>query len=199
MRRLRSGLLVAALLLGLMACSGSDDDEFSAAQLDSPFSISGSGLTTTDGSPFAFPDDLDNRLNIVFFGYTKCPDICPAILGSLARGLLKLDEKDRSQVDVYFVSTDPKRDTAPVIDRYLDHFDADFVGLRGSIESVASLGKTVGVFVDEGQQLPSGGYDPNAHGTYVIGVEQDGQAPVVWDADTAPSQFASDIRFMLDT
>jgi protein SCO1/2 len=197
--RRKWAVTLLVVLLTVTACSQDDSaEDFSATQLDSPFAISGSGLTSTDGREFEFPADLDNRLNIVFFGYTHCPDICPAILGSLAAGLVRLDADERSQVTVYFVSTDPKRDTLPAIDRYLAHCDDKFIGLRGDIGSVVDLGKSVGVFVDQGDQLPTGGYDPNAHGTYLIGVEKSGSAPVVWDANTAPFQFAGDIRFMLN-
>jgi len=199
--RIRRWLLVI-LLLGVVtvasSCGRDEDPAFVGTVVDPPFTISGKPLTTTDGKPFSFSDDLDHRMNIVFFGYTRCPDICPAVLGSLASGLLKLDAADRKQVAVYFVTTDPKRDSDAVLERYLGHFDPSFVGLRGNLDDIVDVGKSVGVYVDQGTPIAGGGYDPNAHGTYVIGVERQGDAPVFWGMDTAPSQFAGDLESMLN-
>ena len=57
---------------------------------------------------------------MVFFGYTNCPDICRAVMANLASALTRLDEADRDDVEVVFVTTDPARDTAPVLRSYLD-------------------------------------------------------------------------------
>lgn len=101
-------------------------------------------------------------------------------------------------VTTVFVTTDPDRDTAAVLRRYLDRFDPNIVGLRGSIATTASIGKSVGIYVDQGEELPDGGYDPNSHSAYVIAVDRTHRAPMFWGSDTAPSQFAHDIRTLLD-
>lgn len=197
MKRLKAAVVIAALSMSLSACSGSAEQSFAGTEVAPPFTVANIEVATASGTPFTFPDDLDHRLNILFFGYTHCPDVCPVVLGSLASGLLRLEPADRAQVAVYFVTSDPKRDSGQKLSKYLMHFDESFVGLRGDIESTAELGKSVGIFVDEGQRLATGGYDPNAHSTYVIGLDGSGHAPVFWNMDTSPSEFAHDIEFML--
>lgn len=136
-------------------------------------------------------------MNLIFFGFTNCPDVCPVILGSLAAGLTKLTDEDRDQVDVYFVTSDPERDTNAALERYLKRFDPTFVGLRGDLADISEVGESLGIYVDKGERLPSGGYDPNSHGTYVVAMQRDGSAPAFWGMDTTPSQFAGDIETML--
>jgi protein SCO1 len=178
-------------------CSQEQQVDFTGRVVDPPFEVADTTLETTDGQPFTLATDADKPLTLLFFGYTSCPDICPQVLNSLASGLLKLDEEQRSEVDVVFVSTDPKKDTPAVIDDYLGNFDPSFTGLTGDLDAVNQLGESVGVYVDDGEALPGGGYDPNAHGTYVIAVDQDGEAPAIWGRETSPSQFADDIGFLL--
>lgn len=198
-RRLVRALLAATLLLTLTACGTTEQIDFTGRTVDPPFTVDATELTSDEGEPVSLgPDDGAKQLRLVFFGYTHCPDICPAVLGSLASGLVKLSEEDRDRVQTYFVTSDPARDTADVLTEYVGRFDPSFRGLRGTIEDVAAVGRSMGIFVDEGEELASGGYDPNSHSTYVVAVGTDGKAPVFWNAETSPSQFAADIEFLLD-
>lgn len=199
--RVTPAVVLAVSLLTLAGCGGSEEVDFSATPVDPPFQVSGEPLRTTDGESVSLAEVAESegrRLTLVFFGYTRCPDICPAVLASLTAGLRALDPSERRQVDVVFVSTDPARDTDRDIERYLARFDPDYTGATGPVERLARVGRSIGIFVDRGEELPGGGYDPNSHGTYVIGVDRFGEAPVIWDAETTPSQFSDDISFMLD-
>ena len=95
------------------------------------------------------------------------------------------------------ITTDPKRDTPEVLADYIHRFNPRFEALTGDLDTIAKVGKSIGIFVDTGEQLASGGYDPNSHGTYIIAVNSDHQAPLFWRGETSPSQFADDIRFLL--
>ncbi len=80
-------------------------------------------LTDTDGQPYSLVDDDTKPLTLVFFGYTHCPDICPMVLSNLASALTRLDDDDKSNVQVVFVTTDPSRDTPEVLRHYLDRYN----------------------------------------------------------------------------
>lgn len=111
-----------------------------------------------------------------------------------------LDDADRSQVDVVFSSTDPLRDTKPVLRRYLDRYDPTFIGLTdssGDVAEVSAIGKTLAVGVSSGQRLPSGGDDLNTHSTQVTAIDSDDQAPMYWGRDTTSQQYAADIHTLL--
>jgi protein SCO1/2 len=191
-------LAVAGLLLGLSGCGGDDAQagDLNGSVVDPPFTVDKEALVDLDGKPYSLADDTDQRLTLVFFGYTSCPDICPAVLKSLASGLTRLDDRDRDQVEVVFVTTDPERDSPEVIRRYLDTFDKSFVGVTGPIEDIAAVGRSIAVGM--GDPLPSGGYEVDAHSTQVTGIDTGDEAPIYWSSTTSSKQFADDIHALLE-
>nr|WP_281363409.1 SCO family protein [Nocardioides perillae] len=153
-------------------------------------------MTTVAGETVDFGEEQDNRLSLLFFGYTSCPDVCSAVMATVASALTRLEPEVREEVEVYFVTTDPETDTAPVLTDYLARFDPDFTGVRADLAQTASLGRSVGIFVDEGSEGVAA--DPDLHGTYVVGVDQAGDAPIVWRSDTSASELATDITTLVD-
>jgi protein SCO1/2 len=117
-------------------------------------------------------------------------------MSTVAAGLTRLDEADREQVDVVFVTTDPARDDAEALRSYLDRFDPSFLGLTGDLDTISDIGLDLGVAVEKGEKLPSGGYEVT-HSTHVIGVDSDDVAPIVWLQDTSASDYAEDIHLLL--
>ncbi len=176
--------------------SSSDHDGYAGALLTTPYDVPGVTLDDTDGKPFSMRRDTRGRLNVVFFGYTHCPDICQVVMGTIASAYAKLDPADKEQVQVLFVTTDPARDTGPVLRSYLDRLDPSFRGLTGDLGAIDRLGKPLGVFIKKGQKLPSGGYEVS-HTTSVIAIGSRGTAPLVWSATVSPSELATDIRSLL--
>jgi protein SCO1/2 len=193
----RLALALAGLLL-VAGCSDDPEAEFNGRVLEQPYDVPDVALTATDGEPFSIAADRGEPLTLVFFGYTHCPDICPMVLGALASGLTKLDDADRERVEVVVVTTDPARDTREVLRDYLDGFDPTWEGLTGDLDTIRDVAEPLQVYVDEGEQLPSGGYDVGAHGTSVIGIDDTDHASVYWSQNTSPAQFASDIHTLLN-
>ncbi|MET3961695.1 protein SCO1/2 [Marmoricola sp. OAE513] len=188
---------VTALTL-LSACGGEEKGvDIHGTVLDASRPVAADELTTTDGGTFSLVDDSTKPLTLVFFGYTRCPDICPAVMSSVAAGLTKLSDAQRKQVQLVFVTTDPKRDTDKVLADYVSRFDPSFRALTGDIRTISKVALSLGVFVDKGEALPGGGYDPNSHGANVIGINAEHRALIAWDGETSPSQFASDFEFLV--
>lgn len=188
--------VLAVLGLLLSGCGGSSNAASLHGQpVDPPFQVSGAELQTTDGTPFSLTTSTTKPLTLVFFGYTHCPDICPLVMADLASAMTRLSDADRKQVQVVFVTTDPSRDTDAVLRRWLDHIDPDFIGVTGAIDTIAAVGKSVGVGM--GAPLGSGGYDVNTHSTQVTEIDARNQAPMYWHEDTTSAQFAADIHTIL--
>ena len=196
----RARVLLAATLLPmavLLAACGGKAEALSGAVLDQPYVVPATSLTDTDGAAYSLTSSTDKRLTLVFFGYTNCPDICTVVMSTLASAMTRLDDADRKDVDVVFVTTDPARDDEQVLRRYLDHLDPSFIGLTGSLDDVVSVGNDLHIAVEQGEKLPSGGYDIT-HGTSVLGIDGKDQVPIVWTQDTSATQYASDIHQLLD-
>jgi len=95
--------------------------------------------------------DFQDRLVLLFFGYTHCPDVCPTTLLEIRKALLALPEKERARVQVIFISVDPERDPPEVADRYAKQFHPSFLGVSGSLEATLEVAKTFGVYYQKSQ------------------------------------------------
>ncbi|WP_406056334.1 SCO family protein [Kribbella sp. NBC_00889] len=206
-------LLAAVALLALAGCSGGkeeadnpggavirttqDPNGLRGAGLDRPFSMPAATLTDTGGNPFNLVTSTKKPVTLVFFGYTNCPDVCPTVMADVASALTKLDQPVRDQVQLLFITTDPARDTGPVIRKYLDRFDPSFVGLSGSLTSIKDIAQALGVAVEGMQKLPSGGYEVG-HGAQVIGFGKNDKANVLWLSNAAIGDLAHDFGKLVE-
>ena len=97
-------------------------------------------LIDSHGRSFG-PENLRGHWTMMFFGYTNCPDFCPATLTTLAALQKRLRADNSARPQVIFVSVDAKRDTPAQLARYVPYFDPDFIGLTAvdqpAIEAVA--------------------------------------------------------------
>jgi protein SCO1/2 len=91
------------------------------------------------GSPVTAAD-FRGKVTLLYFGYTLCPDFCPTTLTNLAVALKQLG-KQADQVRVLFVTVDPNRDSLPVLKQYAALFAPQIVGLRGTPDELAALGR----------------------------------------------------------
>jgi len=101
-------------------------------------------LTNQDGQAVRV-DQLKDKWSLLFFGYTFCPDICPATLAQLRQlqGMLPAAAKD--QLRVVLVTVDPQRDTPEQLKKYLSFFDAGFQGLTGAQDDIQKLASAVSI------------------------------------------------------
>ena len=82
---------------------------------------------------------------MIFFGYTQCPDVCPATMAELAQ-IKKNLGKDGERIQGIFVTVDPQRDTQEILKTYMASFDPSFVALRGTEEQTKAAAKEFKVF-----------------------------------------------------
>ncbi len=125
------------------------------------------------GGPFTLVDhtgarrtqmDFAGRPQLIFFGFTHCPDVCPTTLTSLGRWLEALGPEARDLAPL-FVTVDPERDTPAVLAQYLTAFDPRIVGLTGTPAEVAGMLRTYRAFA---RKTESGDFEHTA-ALYVMG------------------------------
>lgn len=90
-------------------------------------------------------EEFKGKVSVVFFGYTQCPDVCPATMAELAQ-IKKTLGKDGERVQGIFVTLDPKRDTQEVLKAYMANFDPSFVALSGTPEQIKAAAQEFKVF-----------------------------------------------------
>lgn len=136
---LRALLLPLLLLLGLWVYSRSGDG----------FSYVGTQVRSGTAPSLVLPNDRGGtfdlvahrgRIVLVYFGYTHCPDVCPATLNRLD-AVSELLGADQRRVEQVFVTLDPRRDTPESLRAYLSNFDPVPIGLTGSPEAVAATAR----------------------------------------------------------
>lgn len=90
-------------------------------------------------------DTSDDRIRVVYFGFTRCPDVCPTSLAMLAGALNQIDDETKKQLRPMFVSLDPERDDAESSATYAHYFHAMIEGLSGPQDITTSLANRYGV------------------------------------------------------
>jgi len=101
-------------------------------------------LTNQDGESVQV-DELKGKWTLLFFGYTFCPDICPATLAELRQVRSELPETVRERMQPVLVSVDPHRDTPEQLKQYLGFFGEGFTGLTGPLDEIQTLANGVGI------------------------------------------------------
>ena len=128
----RSILLLCVVPMVLLACS--PKPSFRGTALDKV--VWGGDFTLTADSGERFDTHaLRGKIQVLFFGYTHCPDICAPTLARLAQARCMLGD-DARDVQVLFITVDPEHDSPAQIRKFLAAFDPTFMGLTGSQEDV---------------------------------------------------------------
>jgi protein SCO1/2 len=83
--------------------------------------------------------DFSGRVVLLYFGYTNCPDVCPATLYNIDRIFKKMPPADAAKMTVLFVTVDPDRDTPAALTQYTTLFGPNIIGLRGNADQLYAL------------------------------------------------------------
>ncbi len=153
-------------------------------------------LTDTAGHPYDFAARTRGKLTYLYFGYTHCPDACPATMGDIQFALHSARAAARKQVQVVFVTVDPRRDTRPVLRAWLNHYDHSFIGLTGSEAQVRAAERAAGVPVPPLEKHAGARYAV-AHSSFVLPYSPDDIAHVVYTAGFVSTDYAHDLPLLL--
>jgi protein SCO1/2 len=145
-------------------------------------------LTDVDGHSFANAD-LAAHPSLLFFGYTSCPDVCPATL-AMVRELQR--QSPLPGMRFLFVSVDPDRDTPAVLKHYLEGYDPHFVGLLASRAALAPLLSALSAEAER-QALP-GGDSRITHSAALYLLDSHGRLRAVYSPPLSASSLAADLR-----
>jgi protein SCO1/2 len=192
----RAARAATVALLALLAACGPSAPRTPFQGVDVTGSSIGDDLALRDpsGKPRSLAD-FRGKVVVVAFGYTHCPDVCPMTLANLANARRKLG-KQGDEVQVLFVSVDPKRDTPDLLGRYVTAFDPTFIGLGGDPADVQRTIKDFRLYVEE-RPLGNGDYSVD-HSAQIFAYDRKGQLRLVMPQTATPDALASDLRVLLD-
>jgi len=145
-----------------------------------------------DGIPRTFRD-YRGRLVILFFGFARCPDVCPTRLFELAQLMEQLGP-DRARVQVLLATLDPERDTPAVLKSYLEAFDPAFAGATGTPAQMETLAAR---FYVAHRKVPVGDDYTIDHSAATYLVDPAGERVYVGGSGTSDAQLLDGIRALL--
>lgn len=187
---MRKLLIMAALALATGGCGGEPSwqtKDIGGLMPELEFTL------TSEKGEQVHADRYTGKVNLLFFGYTNCPDICPVTLGRLSGVMKRLPPDVTEDVQVLFVSVDPDRDDPASLSSYTDSFGDNFIGLTGTRDQLDALTKryrtTYGYEEpdDEGNYLVS-------HGSAVYAFDRGGRARLLIRNEDSMDAVAADIR-----
>jgi protein SCO1 len=148
-------------------------------------------LTDHTGRRVASADYLGKTV-VVFFGYTRCPDICPTTLSAMQEAM-RLLGPDAGRVQVLFVTVDPERDTQDVLASYVPWFDPRFVGLYGTPETTLAAARDFRVFYAKVKGETAMGYSID-HSATSYAFDPQGRLRLLIRHGETPQNIADDLR-----
>ncbi|ALW89984.1 SCO family protein [Deinococcus actinosclerus] len=167
-------LVVAAVLGGLLVMRRAAPGVTAGEALDAPKALPALALVNDRGQATTLAAS-DGRMRLVFYGFVRCPDVCPATLASLKNMYAALSPEQRSRVQVQFITVDPGHDTPGVMREYLNRFDPAFTGLTGKPGTIDAAAREM--FVANVAPMPA--EDHSAHMDMEQGKTSSGAANAV--------------------
>lgn len=192
-KRLLGTIAIIAVLLATVAVAlvATRDHRLAPAPsaIGGPFSLTGTDGSTVTDRTYA------GKWELIYFGYTFCPDACPTALSDMSLALEKLGAIS-AQVKPLFITVDPRRDTRVVLSDYLKSFDPRFSGLTGSETETTAAAAAYHVYI---KPLSDGGGDTLIdHSAYVYVMDPQGRFVDVIDGATGGDAMAAKVQEMMD-
>ena len=173
-------ILILSFVIGFVIKSYLVVDQPSTADEISPKPLKQSEITTTvlfgqAEQAVQIFDQQDQRIRILYFGFTRCPDVCPTSLAMLSGALNEVTDEQKSRLRPMFISLDPERDAADASHQYAQYFHTMIEGLSAPLAVTSNLASHYGVVFKKTQLDDSElGYTLD-HNSYFYFLQPDGE------------------------
>ena len=200
---IRRSLLLAAGLALLAGCQKAPDAAGGGPSVGGAFQgVDITGAAYAKELSLPDPDgklrtlaEFKGQVVVLFFGYTQCPDVCPATMAELAAVKRELGDEGK-RVTGIFVSVDPERDTPEVLKAYVQAFDPAFVALRGTDEQVKAAAKEFKIFYAKVPGKAEGSYTmDHTAGSFLF--DPQGRVRVFTRYGTGAAALQNDLKLLL--
>lgn len=141
---------------------------------------------------------FEGKWSLAFFGYTYCPDVCPAALANMAQTMTEVRAKTPEFADtqIVFVSVDPQRDTPDRIKEYVEYFDPEFIGTTGEKTDLDELTQALGaLYVMVGDTDDGSNYLVD-HSSQIVLIDPKGDLRAIITPPHSPVKMAADLALL---
>ncbi|HJR57045.1 MAG TPA: SCO family protein [Rhizomicrobium sp.] len=191
-------LLLVAALAGVLLWhqSRNSDEELGRVVSTGTTMVGGNFTLTGHTGRKASSSEFRGRYQLIYFGFTMCPDVCPTTLAVMADALDKLGER-RKRIVPILITIDPERDTPKVMAQYVKSFGDDFIGFTGSVAEIEAVKKLYRVYgakkaLDEEKGL-AGGYGMD-HSSVMYLMGPDGKLVSYYDELIPADKLEAELR-----
>ncbi len=190
-------LLAALLVLALYLWGGGPWHpayRFQGSVIEPPLPASDFQLTDQFGRPYRLSEHR-NQIVLLFFGYTYCPDVCPATLSDFRRIFAEFGER-ADVLQFAFITVDPERDSPDLLARHLAKFNEHFVGLTGDLPVLEQVWRSYGVF-RQSQQDESVNFYLVDHTSRIYVIDAAGNLRVTFPYGLSREAMAADLAYLV--
>jgi protein SCO1/2 len=193
--------LLGALLLGasLLGGCGGDPYTFHGTAYNPIIPAPAIQGQVAAGEPFDL-QALPQKVKLVFFGYTFCPDICPFTLANIKSVYEQLPPYQQEEVAAVFVSVDPDRDTPELLGEYVAAFNPAFYGVHVPAAELETVKQGYGVFAQKSTvaaDASAAGYLVD-HTAVIYLIDKDDNLRAIYPSDAAPGDIAADVKHLVE-
>lgn len=196
MKLLRIILWLAVLVAGLLLLFLPRPDDRATIK-SSGDSLGGDYILTSHKGEKISSSDFKGSYQLIYFGYSFCPDVCPLELTKITTALTKLSDSgyDISAVKPLFITVDPERDTVEELAKYMTGFHPSFIGLTGSVTDIKAVAKDYKIYFSKGQD--EGGFYLMNHSDVIYLMGKDGEFLKLFSSMDAPADIAATLSKLL--
>jgi protein SCO1/2 len=152
-------------------------------------------FTLTSSSGDVSLSDYRGKLVLIYFGYTFCPDICPATLANVGQALRDLGTQ-ADDIQVIMVSLDPERDTPEKLSEYVNQFHPSMIGITGTKEQLDEVASLYGIFYQKNEGSDATSYLIDHTATLLV-LDREGYLKLVFPFGVTSQEIADDLKYML--
>ena len=139
--------------------------------------------------------DFAGKIVVVFFGFTQCPDVCPASMAELSE-VKRLLGADGNRLQAIFITVDPERDTQELLKAYMANFDPGFLALRPTLAELPQVARDFKIYYKKVDGKAKGSYSmDHSAGSYIY--DPQGRIRLYNRYGSGAEVLASDIRLLL--
>ncbi len=189
------GLIFGLALVAVGAFAFARPYTYQGSLIDPPLPAADFALDATDGSVFQLSEQR-GKVVLLFFGYTRCPDVCPTTLYDFKQIIQSLGEQAQD-VRFVFVTVDSQRDSLAHLGDYVQAFDPQITALSGSLEALEAVYADYGVFIQKNDLGSAAGYLID-HTARVYVIDADGNLSLTFPFGMEAEAMADDIAHLLE-
>jgi protein SCO1/2 len=195
--------ILISILLGTTVATGiflagkvnNSTEALSALIIPKPIELPNFSLLDQANEPVT-ADTFRGQWDLVFFGFTNCPDICPTTLQTLTTVKHELKKaKSKTLPRIVLVSIDPQRDTPTILGKYVGHFGKNNLAVTGKIDEIIKLTSALGIYFEK-TTVDDENYSVN-HSAAVLLINPDAELSALFSAPHLLANYVNDLPVIM--